>query len=82
MAPNAVWFHSRFVEKDMKTFFWRSNQKKVFIIFVGDNLSAKIAHKRFGQVWGNSDKIPSHPQKFACSYTYDEKAPPSPLLPL
>jgi len=25
----------------------------------------------FGQVWGNLGKNPSHPQKFACSYTYD-----------
>jgi len=24
----------------------------------------------FGQVWKNADKIPSHPQKFACFYTY------------
>jgi len=24
----------------------------------------------FGQVWGTSGKNPSHPQKFACSYTY------------
>jgi len=24
----------------------------------------------FGQVWGNLGKYPSHPQKFACSYTY------------
>jgi len=24
----------------------------------------------FGQVWQNSGKNPSHPQKFACSYTY------------
>jgi len=24
----------------------------------------------FGQVWQNPGKIPSHPQKFACSYTY------------
>jgi len=23
-----------------------------------------------GQVWENSGKNPSHPQKFACSYTY------------
>ena len=27
----------------------------------------------FGQVWENSGKIPSHPQNFACSYTYDWK---------
>jgi len=24
----------------------------------------------FGQVWGNVGKNPSHPQNFACSYTY------------
>jgi len=24
----------------------------------------------FGQVWENLGKNPSHPQKFACSYTY------------
>jgi len=24
----------------------------------------------FGQVWGNLDKNPLHPEKFACSYTY------------
>jgi len=39
-------------------------------------------HKKlFGQVWGNSGKNPSRSQKFACSYTYDEKAPPPPLPP-
>jgi len=30
----------------------------------------KLHKKLFGQVWGNSGKNPSHPQKFACSYTY------------
>jgi len=24
----------------------------------------------FGQIWGNLGKNLSHPQKFACSYTY------------
>jgi len=37
-----------------RSFFWRS----------------KVAQKFFGQVWGNSGKNPSHPQKFACTYTY------------
>jgi len=37
------------------------------MLFVGENLSAKGAHKLFGQVWGNSGKNLSHPQKFACS---------------
>ena len=31
----------------------------------------KLAQKFFGHVWGNSGKRPSHPQTFACSYTYD-----------
>jgi len=26
----------------------------------------------FRQVWENPGKIPSHPQKFACSYNYAE----------
>jgi len=34
----------------------------------------------FGQVWGNLGKNYSHPQKFACSYTY-EWAPYSEVFP-
>jgi len=30
-----------------------------------------VAQKFFGQFWGNSGKNLSHPQKFACSYTYE-----------
>jgi len=30
----------------------------------------KVVHNFFGQVWENLGKNPSHPQKFACSYTY------------
>jgi len=30
----------------------------------------KCRRNLFGHLWGNSDKNPSHPQKFACSYTY------------
>jgi len=44
---------------------------------VGENLQAKVVQKLFEQVWGKSGKNSSHPQKFACSYTYGEKA----LLP-
>jgi len=29
-----------------------------------------VAQKFFGQVWGNSGKNPSQPQKLTCSYTY------------
>jgi len=50
----------------MKTFFWRPHQT----IFVGKNLSVKVAQiKLFGLVWGNSGKISSQHQKFACFYT-------------
>jgi len=37
-----------------------------------EKIWATGAQKLFGQVWGNSGKNPSHPQKFACSYTYDK----------
>jgi len=47
-------------------FFWKSSQKKMCMICVVGN----IRKKRFGQIWGNSGKNPSHPRKFACSYTH------------
>jgi len=47
----------------MKTCFWRSHQKEILAIFVGEYLLAKIAQKLFGKVWGNSGKNPS-PQKY------------------
>jgi len=37
-----------------------------------EKIWATGAQKLFGQVWGNSGKNPSHPQTFACSYTYDK----------
>jgi len=57
-------------------------QKNTIKIFLGDapktdlhvlcgkNLWAKVAQKRFGQVWGNSGRNSSHPKKVSCSYTY------------
>jgi len=42
--------------------------------------SQKLHKKLFGEVWGNSGKTPSQPQKFAFSSSYDEKSPP--LLPV
>jgi len=33
----------------------------------------KVARKFFGQVWRNLGKNPSHPPKFACSYTYESQ---------
>jgi len=50
--------------------FWRSHRNKLFMIFMGENLSTKVAQQLFGQVWRNSGKNPLHPQIFASSYTY------------
>ena len=64
----------------MKTFFWRLHQKEVFMIFVGENLEAKIAQKNFSGKFGEIRAKSFLPQKFVCSYTYDEKVPLPPLL--
>ena len=63
-APNVC-------RNQMKTFFFfgEATPKKVFMIFVTENLQAEVAQNLFGQVWGNSGKNPSHPPKFPCSYT-------------
>ena len=50
-----------------RPFLWRSSQnwsvwKEIF--------TQRVARKVFGQVWGNSGKNLSKPQKFTCSYTY------------
>jgi len=45
------------------------------MIIVGQNRRQK-SHKMFlGKFGRNSGKIPSHPQKLACSYTYGCKKP-------
>jgi len=49
------------------------NQKTLEDLFLGGHTNkkvSKVTQKLFGYVWGNSDKTPSHPQKFTCSYTY------------
>ena len=56
----------------MKTFHWRLHQKEVFMIFVGENFRQKLHKNLFEQVWGSWAKSFA-PQKFACSYTYDQR---------
>jgi len=58
--------------------FWRLHHKEVFMIFMGENLQAKVSQKLYGQVWGNSGKILRTP-KICLLLHYDEKAPPPPL---
>jgi len=48
--------------------FLEVTPKKVLMMFVGENLLAKVA-QLFGQVWGNSSKNLLHTQNFACPYT-------------
>jgi len=57
----------------MKTFSRRSCQKRSFMIFFcGRKFVGKSCTNRvlFRQVWENSGKNPSQPQKCACSYSY------------
>jgi len=70
-------WHPTFAEKRMKTFFWSSYQKKVFMIFVGENLWAK-SHKnflgKFGKILAKILRTPKHflaptPMVVTCSYT-------------
>jgi len=52
------------------------------MIFV-EKVCRKNLHKTlFGEVWGNSGKNPSQPQKCACSQTYDEKGTSALVAPL
>jgi len=57
------------LQNHMKTFFGgHPNIRKEGLL---EKMFAQtVAQKVFGQVWGNSGKNPSHPQKIACSYTY------------
>jgi len=67
-----------FWEKSLKT-FKKSWKSKVAPNLLWKKLEPRIARRvflvvtfleLFGQVWENSGKNPSHPQKFAYSYTY------------
>jgi len=69
MAPNVFWLQKmapNICMKTHETLLWRLHQKEFFMIFVGENLQAKVAQKLFGQVWGNSRKI-LHPRNLPAS---------------
>ena len=69
MAPNVVWLQKMAPNvciKTHETLFWRLHQKEVFMIFVGENLWAKVAQKLFGQNLGNSGEI-LHPRNLPAS---------------
>ena len=59
MAPEMTW----------RAFFWRSHGARIDM--KSFFLEVTYFEVFFGQVWENPGKIPSHPKKFDCSYTYD-----------
>jgi len=65
--------------------FLEVTPKKVFMIFVGEQLQVKVARTSFRASLGRcGQKSLGHtiaPRKCACSHTYDEKASPPPLPP-
>ena len=53
----------------MKPVFWKSSQKKAFMICVGGNTCTKSCLKTFLTSLGEFVQKSFAPQKFACSYT-------------
>jgi len=49
MAPNDVWHKKSATNVGKKDLFWRSHQKKILMIFVGENLWAKSAQNFSGK---------------------------------
>jgi len=58
----------------------RKTSEEHFLKGRTEKRSAQVAQKLFGQVWKNLGKNPLHPQKFACSYTYDLRQQSAALL--
>jgi len=80
MAPSVAWLQKmapKVCKKTHEDLFCRWHREKFFIIFLGENLLAKVAQKRFRASLGKyGQKNPSHPPKFACSCTYEKEPPP------
>jgi len=64
MAPNMLWFENSGARIDMKR---RPNLHEELFVFLEVTFLVLVF---FGQAWENPGKIPSHHQKFSCSYTY------------
>ena len=76
--PGKKW-RSRFAEKHMKTFFGGYNKKRSWYFW--EKICRQKLHKNLSGNLGKFGQKPFAPQKFACSYTYDENAPPPSLTP-
>jgi len=77
IAPNVVWFEKMapiFALKHMKTFIGGYTKNRSSWSLWEKICRQKLHKKLFGQIWRTSGKI-LRTSKFACSYTYDKKAP-------
>ena len=73
MAPNVVCFWkmgTKGMQNHTKALFDGHPEGKCSWSVWKEIFTQGVARKLFGQVWGNSGKNLSHPQTFACYYTY------------
>jgi len=78
MAPNVACLQKltpKVYRKAHEDLISRSHQKKVFIS-LREKICRQVCIKNFSASLGNWGKNLSHPQKFACSYTYEKASPP------
>jgi len=69
------------LQKNTWTSFWRSHQKKLFVIFTGKNLQAKVAQKTFRSSLGKFGHTSFSPPKF-CLLLHVWKGISVPVAPL
>ena len=82
MAPNVVWFQKMTPKvwiKTHKDHFLEVTPKRGLHDFCGRKFAGKSCTKNFSGKFGEIRAKSFASQKLACSYTYDEKAPPPPL---
>ena len=63
-------WRQQFFRKTNEDLFFGGHTKKRSSWSLWEKICRWSCTITFGQVWGNSSKKPSHPQKFSCSYTY------------
>jgi len=84
MAPSVVWLQEitpKVCGKTHEDLFLEITPKKDLHDLCGRKFVGKIAQKTFRASLGKFGKKCFVPQKFSCSCTYDERAPPPPLPP-
>jgi len=82
IAPNVVWLKKMApkvcIKKTWRPFFGGCTKKRSSRS-LWDKICSQKLHKKFSGKFGEIRAKSFAPQTFACSYAYDEKAPPPPL---